>query len=237
MHLKIFFYWSLFFLLGYNSAFSQVEDTSSLLQSIPRKFFSLKPTTDFDQRFSFFAGSKVNIWGQKAGILINEELKVGIGGYFLKDKLKGDKLYNSTTPDFYVKRNIQFGTVYIEPFLVRRSWWELSMPFEMGFGKTVLKDYALKNDSLIASGKKFFFPTGVGLSLSLKLPPGDRFKPFRWVGINFLAGYRYDLDEHVYNTDYDGFFWSISGAVFLDRVADDYKEWKTKKKEREKKAP
>ena len=154
---------------------------------------------------------------------------MGVGGYFLKDKLKGSKLYNSSTPDFYVERNLFFGTGYIEPFLFRKSWWELSVPFEIGFGKTILKDYAVNNDQLIGSGVKYFFPTGVGLSLSLKLPPGKRFKPLRWAGINFLTGYRYDLDEHVYNTDYDGFFWSISGAIFLDRIVNDYKSWRVKR--------
>ncbi|MGZ4118843.1 MAG: hypothetical protein ACXVPY_15245 [Bacteroidia bacterium] len=231
MNLKTFFCLNIIFLFGFSKAFSQEKDTIPPKDSVfeIHKNFTLKPTTDFDQRFSFFRGSKVNIWGQKAGVLINEKLKVGVGGYFLKDYLKGSKLYNTSTPDFYVKRNLKFGTFYVEPFLFRKSWWELSVPFEIGFGKTILQDYAVVNDNLIASGVKYFFPTGAGLSLSLKLPPGEHYKPFRWVGINFLVGYRYDLDEHVYNTDYDGMFWSISGAVFLDRVVTDYKGWKKKK--------
>jgi len=223
MHIRIFFCFT-FFLLTYNCAFSQTTDSVSA----HHKKISLKPTTDFDQRFSFITDSKVNIWGQKVGVLINEQFKVGIGGYFLKDKLKGSKLYNSNTPDFYVNRNLRFGTVYIEPFLFRKNYWELSIPFEIGLGETFLKDYNLETNELIASRTKYFFPTGAGLSLSLKLPVGHRYKPFRWFGINFLAGYRYDLMEHFYNTDYDGLFWSISGAVFLDRVFDDYREWKQK---------
>jgi hypothetical protein len=211
----------------YNDVLSQTSDT---LSPTKKKKISLRPTTDFDQRFSFFIGSEVNIWGQRIGILINEKVKAGVGGYFLKDKLKGDKLYNTSVPDFYVERNLRFGTVYFEPFLLRKNFWELSVPFEIGFGKTDLKDYSVKTNALIASGVKYFFPTGVGLSLSLKLPPGDRYKPLRWIGINFLAGYRYDLDEHVFNTDYDGYFWSVSGAIFLDRMVDDYKEWKKKKR-------
>jgi hypothetical protein len=228
MYLRLFFCYILFFLNNY-TVYSQVQakDTSK----IEHKKNTFKPTTDFDQRFSFIRGSQVSIWGQKVGILINEKIKVGVGGYFLKDKLQGARLYNSSTPNFYVERNLQYGNIYIEPFLFRKSWWELSIPFEAGFGETHLHDYAVSNDVLIASGVKLFFPTGVGLSLSLKLPPGENWKPFRWVGINFLAGYRYDLDEHVYNTDYDGAFWSISGAIFLDRVFDDYKSWRKKRKE------
>jgi hypothetical protein len=227
----------LFCLLTTSYSFSQKTENDSSKTSIApadttkkhHNKITVKPTTDFDQRFSFFRNSQVNIWGQKVGILLDEELKVGIGGYLLKDKLIGDKVYNRAFPDFYVTRNLYFGTVYVEPFLFRKSWWELSVPFEAGFGKTNLKYFYASNDQQFDTQIKYFIPTGVGLSLSLKLPPGKTFKPFRWIGVNFLAGYRYDLDEHVWNTDYDGAFWSISGAIFLDRVLDDYREWHAKR--------
>ncbi len=224
--LRILFFF-IFFLLRYNNfIFSQESDT--LVIEHQKK--SIKPTTDFDQRFSFIKKNEVNIWGQKVGVLINEKIKIGVGGYFLKDKLKSNKIYNNSKPEFYVNRNIEFGTAYIEPFLFRKNYWELSVPFEMGFGKTTLKDYLVSNDVLVGHGVKYFFPTGIGLSLSLKLPVGKTYKPFRWIGINFLAGYRYDIAEHIYNTDYDGLFWSVSGAIFLDRIFDDYKTRESKNK-------
>lgn len=102
------------------------------------------------------------------------------------------------------------------------------MPFEAGVGRTVLRYFNVESNAQEKTEYNYFLPTGLGLSLSLKLPPGERFKPFRWVGINFLAGYRYDLDERVFNTDYDGAFWSVSGAIFLDRILDDYKAWRKK---------
>src|ERR1700749_2570548 len=116
MNLKIFFCWSLIFLMNYSAAVSQVKDTVQTKDTLQTKGVlpkehkknTFRPTTDFDQRFSFFRNSKVNIWGQKVGVLVNEKFKVGIGGYFLKDKLKGSKLYNSSTPDFYVNRDLQF---------------------------------------------------------------------------------------------------------------------------------
>lgn len=214
------------------SSYSQKKDSLFFNKdsiAAHHKKTSIKPTTDFDQRFSFIRNSEVNIWGQKVGILINEEWKVGIGGYFLKDKLQERRLFNPSFPNFYVNRNLYFGTAYFEPFLFRKSWWELSIPFEAGFGKTILTYYNVSNDVQFDTKTKYFFPTGVGLSLSLKLPTGKRFKPLRWVGINFLAGYRYDLVEHIYNTDYDGAFWSVSGAIFLDRMLDDYRGWKAKR--------
>ncbi len=214
--------------------YAQTKDSIPVKQdsvAIKKRIRTIKPTTDFDQRFSFFRNSQVNIWGQKVGVLINDEWKVGVGGYFLKDKFEGVKLntnISNTPSNVFINRNLYFGTVYFEPFLWRKPWWELSIPFEMGVGKTTLTYYYVTDGEQFDTRIKYFFPTGLGLSLSLKLPPGDRFKPFRWVGINFLAGYRYDLDEHVYNTDYDGAFWSISGAIFLDRILDDYRGWRKK---------
>lgn len=84
--------------------------------SKPKSHFTIKPTTDFDQRFSFVQNNKVNIWGQKVGVLLNNRWKVGIGGYFLNDRLKESKLSTLSVPEYYVKRNLRFATLYFEPF-------------------------------------------------------------------------------------------------------------------------
>jgi hypothetical protein len=232
MDLRTIIYLVFFNTVIFHSSFSQTNDSIRKNDStyLKKKIRTINPTTDFDQRFSFIKNSKVNIWGQKVGLLVNEKFKVGIGGYFLKDYLKGSKLFNTGTPTFYVKRDLLFGTFYVEPFIFRKSCWELSVPLEMGFGKTILKSYSVIDDKQISKEVNYFLPTGAGLSLSLKLPEGEHYKPFRWVGINFLVGYRYDLDEHFFNTDYNGLFWSISGAIFLDRIVNDYKIIKSRKK-------
>ncbi len=187
----------------------------------------LKPTTDFDQRFSFIRSQSVNIWGQRGGILINDWLKVGVGGYYMDDTRLNSRISSvNTQSQHYSKTSLIFGTAYIEPFLLRKKYWELSVPVEAGYGKASSKVYAETGDVFIRASTRNFVPTGAGLSFSLKPPAIGRFKPTSWIGINFLAGYRYCPLQSVFKTDYDGAFWSISGALFLDRISDDYREWK-----------
>ena len=206
--------------------------------SIPvRHENTFKPAFDFDQRFSFIRKKEVNIWGARFGVLINEKFKVGFGAYFLKDKLKSISIDSLGQPLYYANRNLYFGTLYFERFLFRYKFVEFSIPIEAGGGKSVFQVYDDQTDVRVNRTVKFFLPTGAGLSLSVKLPPIGRFKPTRWIGINFLAGYRYcafqgkfeNIFPHRFETDYNGLFWSISGAIFLDRVTDDCKEWKRKK--------
>jgi hypothetical protein len=195
--------------------------------------YSIKPTTDFDQRFSFIRNNAVNIWGQRAGILLNEKIKFGFGIYYMDDtKINRRNTATVANSAHYVKQSLLFGTTYVEPFLLRRKYWELSVPFEVGFGKASSKVFETSSDLFLRSTSKDFIPAGAGLSLSFKLPALPHFKPLSWIGINFLAGYRYCLLQNVYKTDYDGAFWSVSGAIFLDRVFDDCRTWKRNRRMR-----
>ncbi|HEU4716687.1 MAG TPA: hypothetical protein VFU15_02595 [Bacteroidia bacterium] len=207
---------------------AQAQDSA---QTIPAKKYSVKPAFDFDQRFSFIRDKKVNIWGERGGVLINEKFKVGVGVYFLKDKLKSLAV-DTSGPLYTGKRNLYFGTMYFEPFVFRFKFVEFSVPFEAGFGKSIFQVYSSSTNELLNTTKRDFLPTGAGLSLSFKLPPAGRFKPTRWIGINFLAGYRYCVLQNYFQTDYNGMFWSVSGAIFLDRVTDDCREWNHARKQR-----
>ncbi len=127
------------------------------------------------------------------------------------------------------RQQLYLGTVYYEPYLIRRNLWESSVVFEAGYGRSVnlLED---PNTKIIASKEnKAFIPAGVGLSLNLKMPPLFGFRPIRWLGINAMTGYRKVLFQDGDTLDYDGVYWSISGAIFLDRVLEDLHYWKVKK--------
>lgn len=227
--------WAL--LLIFSLAFPLLS-CAQLSDSVAHKKYTFKPAFDFDQRFSFIRKKEVNIWGIRAGVLVNDKFKVGMGAYFLNDHLKSYAVDSTGTSLYHATRDLYFGTVYYEHFLFRFKFVEFSVPLEAGGGKSVFLVYDNATGMQLDRQVKFFLPTGAGLSLSFKLPPIGRFKPTRWLGINFLAGYRYcllqgqleNLFPHRFETDYNGWFWSISGAVFLDRVTDDYKEWHQKRR-------
>ncbi len=231
----------LFFFFIFSIVILSEVEACSQSDSAKAKNISLKPSFDFDQRFSFIRGSSVNIWGERIGILVNEKFKVGIGGYYLSDQLKYKKVDSLGNPFYYGNRHLYFGTVYYEKFLLRRNLWELSVPVEIGFGKSYFDVYKTYTNALVLRTIKDFVPVGTGISLSFKCPPVFGIKPFRWLGINGLIGYRYDLGTLAanegllpsnYSTAYNGMFWSISGTIFLDRMVDDIKDWKKKRRER-----
>lgn len=191
----------------------------------------LKPTTDFDQRFSFIKGNSVNIWGYRGGLLINDKYKLGIGGYFLTHRYDGNRVDHSGNPIHRLEDHLWFGTVYYEPFLIRRETWEMSIVTEAGYGRSTLEVFDEASGENVRTSKRGFIPVGAGLSASYKVPPLFGIRPLRWFGLNGLVGYRKTIFRNTPRTDYDGFFWSIGTAIFLDRIVDDVKYWRAKKRQ------
>jgi hypothetical protein len=216
-------------LTGFWSHLVFAGDEDSLMPT-RRSFLSLKPAFDFDQRFSYIKGKLVNIWGERGGILVNDKFKLGIGGYYMNQSLQSIYIDQNGNPLYYAQRNLYFGTVYIEPFLLRKTYWELSVPIELGVGADAFTSYDTYSHVQLVSSQKIFLPIGTGLSLSLKCPKVLGWSPPSWFGINFLGGYRYSALDSEVQTDFNGLFWSISGTIFFDRVFDDMSHWRTLRK-------
>lgn len=223
-----------FFVLLFNSSFAQKADSlkKDSAQIIVKKKSMFAPSVDFDQRFSTIRGRTVNIWGERAGVILYDKVKIGIGGYFLRTHFNGIIIGTTDYKNWYGTRDMIFATAYVEPFLFRKKYWELSFPFEFGYGNVKYKIYDSNTETFVKTINKPFFPGGGNISLSFKMPAFFNVKPFTWVGINFLAGYRYDFFEALYGTHLDGYYWSVSGAIFLDRAVNDIRDWKKNTKER-----
>ena len=154
---------------------------------------SIKPTTDFDQRFYYTPGDVQNVWGYRLGVLINDKYKLGIGGYYMNET---DAVGQPVTPmtrttmtAATLHKQLYLGTVYYEPYLLRRTFWESSLVFETGYGRTV--NYSVDKTDYSTFGKinGVIVPVGAGLSVNLKLPALFDIKCFRWIGVNAMAGY------------------------------------------------
>jgi hypothetical protein len=204
---------------------SQVADTTHR--------HSFKPTTDFDQRFYYTAAETQNIWGYRAGVLIDEKFKLGVGGYYmnkndqaLQSSPASDLPERSITKQMNIHRQLYLGTLYYEPFLMRRQLWEWSVVGEIGYGQTVVHTTDMATSAEVSSSRAALVPAGLGLSFNFKLPPVMHIRCFRWIGLNAMAGYRAAIYRQDKQYNYNGAYWSISGAIFLDRMLDDYRSWK-----------
>ena len=211
---------------GFHSAASaQDSDTVPVMKtdSIPKKKkLSLKPAGDFDQRFSFIDKEGVSIWGYRIGLSVNDKYKVGIGGYFLKQESAGIKLDATGIPINQLTKSLYYGTIYYEPFLFRRKRWEMSMVFEIGYGKAELDSTnKIRGRFLTKSEKQDFIPAGMGYSVNLIIPDIKGLHFLTYLGLNGMIGLR----KAVFNSDlkynYDGWYWSIGSAVFLDKIISD----------------
>ncbi|MDI9366339.1 MAG: hypothetical protein QM541_15385 [Flavobacterium sp.] len=212
------------------------QDTATALVPLKKLKLSLKPTTDFDQRFSFINKEDVNIWGYRVGVIVNDKFKVGIGGYFLNQDttiVRTDRFGNPTSK---LQRKLYFGTVYYEPYLFRKPLVEMSLVFEIGYGKAVLDSANSKRNGnrpptiVSVEDKQDFVPAGAGISFNFKVPDIKGLHFLTYVGINAMTGLRKTIFESDLKNNFDGWYWSIGGAIFLDKLLADMKAKKAHKK-------
>lgn len=184
-----------------------------------------------DQRFFFFKNpstgerARINVWGVRAGFLLPSNVKIGVGYYFTNQRADGqwDGLTIRT-------RRLSYGTAYVEPYYFRRKYWELSTPFEVGFG-TARYELEKRQESQQEVRRVWAVPLGAGVSFSVKFPPILKFKPTRWFGVNFMTGYRLTLQGRVPSnpSTFNGLYYSISPTIFLDRFYEDFRAWRKRK--------
>jgi hypothetical protein len=191
---------------------------------------SIKPTTDFDQRFYYIPGETQNVWGYRVGVIINDRYKLGIGGYYMNKTVDlavpSTPLTRTNSDQLTLHKKLYLGTFYYEPYLLRRKLWESSLVFETGYGRTVNNTVDKTNDKIVENNNALLIPAGIGLSVNLKLPPIFHLQCFRWIGINAMGGYRTSIYRQDKQYNYNGAYWSLSGAIFLDRMFEDFHAWK-----------
>lgn len=190
---------------------------------------------ELDQRFFYFKdrrqplfSNSTNVWGARAGLLWPSNIKTGIGFYYASHAVDG--IWGGYQA---IDRRLTYATVYVEPYFYRRRYWELSAPIEVGAGR-VQYSFTHADQAQSRSSRSLIVPLTVGLSVSLKFPMLWGFKPLRWFGVNLITGYRYTLRDEVVSPQItlNGLYYSISPAIFLDRIYADYETWRKKHRQR-----
>lgn len=236
---------SLFLNASSQDSLNLIPTISNKETPLPKKRNSIKPSFNLDHRFSLIGSNKeVNIWGYRFGVTINDKYRVGFGGYNVNinfDK-STDSLRTSTnnfTKVGQVNQRINFGTVYITPYLISKKLWKLGILFEAGYGQVIIDSFSvvkrysstgktlLQTDTKNNTGKEPIIPIGMGLTLNFIFPDIKGFHPLSYLGINGMIGIRTVIVESDFKQNYDGFFWSIGGVVYIDRIFGDFFKKKT----------
>ncbi len=186
---------------------------------------------DFDQRFYLLRDVKQNIWGYRGGPYINNKFKCGIGLYYGNNSyfLKPTSLW-ATDLDITSAFNLQLKqaglSLYAEPVFYIGKYSEWSLVSEVAYFKN--NYYIQKSIGSSENIRSTYIPASVGISTNLKFGKNLKLPILRWVGLNIMAGYRFDLYESATSLNMEGVHLSISSALFLDKIWHDLTALKKK---------
>nr|WP_293837375.1 hypothetical protein [uncultured Arsenicibacter sp.] len=198
-----------------------------------------KLIAETDQRFfvfksNLFPGPErlvTRVYGVRAGVFFPFNVKVGAGAYLSWQRL-------SSFWDGYIlqRRQLEYLTLFVEPYYFRRRYWELSTPLEVGIGRTRYELIKVA-DSQPEVKRSMAYPLGLGVTVALKSQAFHHFRPFRWLGFSAEAGYRLTLQPDIPKApiSYNGFYYSLGPTLLVSRMYADYKAWRARKQHPKKK--
>lgn len=230
-----------FFIMFSNKTFSQIKTKTEKLDSLQKSFAQdsahlyrwqkVRPFVGIDTRNSWIkseGNSKlvpVNLNGGQLGVILGEKHTIGLGGYDITSSSKQPKqIKDRNNLVKYQNLNIAYATVFYQYTIVDTRFFELDLPLEIGVGgyKYYLTD-SVNNKVIPKSTETGAIKlTGGGVQIVLK--------PFKWIGISGLAGYRIvSLNKHT-NLNLNGPYLSYGVWVDVRQIIRDYKFYFVKRK-------
>jgi hypothetical protein len=142
---------------------------------------------NFDTRYTLLQNDPARISGLKAGLEWCDHIRTGVGFYALSTPVI-TKL-PTTGPDgkpIEARVKLAYAAVYGEYVMLRNKRWELSVPVQLGFGKT-MNVYQNSMGEIQRTEK---------IPLWLVEPSvSGHYKVYSWVGVGAGAGYRQTLND------------------------------------------
>lgn len=173
-----------------------------------RVFFAL------DNRNSFIRHTPVDFNGFQLGVIYRERHSFGFGLYGM---ILGTRQPVKVKDDNRVvnqQLRLNFAMLFYEFVLVSKRYYSIHLPLEAGIGsyRVTMEDSATHKIVRTVAGP--VIPVGTGLQVILK--------PFRWIGLSGLGGFRYVREQDVV-LNFNGTFYAF--GLWLD-VRQAYREWK-----------
>ncbi|MGZ3864123.1 MAG: hypothetical protein ACXVPN_13525 [Bacteroidia bacterium] len=146
--------------------------------------------------------------GGQIGLAIDRH-SIGLGGYYIKlthpVRSELDAVKTET-----VSLNMGYVTMFYEYQFVNRRFWEIGVPLEIGMGnyQTLVTDSLGHRDPTFKDTlKRQILVFGAGLNVDFKI--------LKWLGINFMGGYRLVGGNEPNKVNFNGVFWSGGLHFFL----------------------
>ena len=178
-----------------------------------------------DNRVSFVQSSAVRVIGVNAGVVLpGRRWRLGLGAYTLsrdyaalytyqyRNGRRTKKILDTITPQL----SLTYLTPNVSYVVLQRSWLEVSVPLEVGLGRSHYTETD-QNDRLITNSRGIFVPVEAGVSVLIK--------PTRWVGVSGSVGYRKSIFEIDYKEDFDGMYFSYRVNVFVGGIWRDWRQY------------
>lgn len=150
----------------------------------------------------------VPLVGGQLGLAIDRH-SIGIGGYYIQ-------LSHTVASDLDAKKmetvalTMSYGTLFYEYQFVARRFWEIGVPIEIGAGsyQTLVTDSSGKrNPAFKDTLRRGIVLLGAGINVDFKL--------LKWLGLNFMGGYRLVGGNEPNKVNFNGVFWSGGVHFFL----------------------
>ena len=174
----------------------------------------IKPYANIDFRNAYVTKSFLSLVGLRAGATINSHHIFGLGIYTLNKF----PIFKSDRVKKYQFEEVTYGTLFYEYRILDRKYFDVLLPFEIGYG-TYTARIVDETVSTVISSK--MIPTGFGVKCLVM--------PHAWIGFKFGAGYRYVWEES-FRVGLDGAYFTIGVRIDLDHMSQDIRYNRLKKK-------
>jgi hypothetical protein len=181
------------------------------------RFKKLRPYGNIDNRTSLLRKRPSNFNGYQLGFIVNEYHTFGVGFYRLNSATR----LNSSVKAGYNLRSLNYNTVFYEYLLVNKKYFEIDLPFELGYGTYKARYSNNVGVDFSRNISSFFVPAGAGVKFVGK--------PVRWVGISLMAGYRYFIEKNSI-LDFNDLYFPIGIWVDFREIYRDIKYFGFQKK-------
>lgn len=186
------------------------------------RFQKYRPYFNIDQRNSFIRNAPINVLGLQLGVLIKEKHVVGLGGYAITATSR-QKIRTKTDKNAAANRTLQlqYATAFYQYVAIDRRYFELDLQAELGGGQFNANYYDVTTGHLLFNRHGNMMVTGIGPIIAVK--------PFRWVGLQGMAGYRFTFEKNT-NLNFSGAYYGYGLWLDIRQIIRDVKYNMVKKR-------